>query len=1133
MENKSIEEKLKSASESLNKAQAQNSERDVPMRDTSLDDRINEVREKMRKDSLLAEKNAADKLAERDYENFYRRKISKTASTAAAEKIEKRNEKELLLREEREREAKESAMREREEFNSRIGETDGLLSLIRNRKKSHSEKPETVPEPSREPKKAEPIRNAEENPPRDNMPKKSESYYSQKDFGIGINTVYDIPAPHDYTDDAPLYRDILEEQAPSSDSAPLSYTGADLFGLDVGLAAGLVAAISKTPEEEEFIPYPEEEVYPEISEHGLFEAQTDENVNQSIHFTPPPQHTVRVTGYRPVPLAGDYPDRTEHNISKSSLDGVSLYSDEDIDRISSEYKNDPLAHDGLFPDYTDSYDSYAKENDLAADGYDDILSASLFAAAAVKGRDTDKRDSESLSYIQSNEYETDELDAYMGIDSEISHEFTAAEAYFPDGEPQYDEASLFQRELYRDSELYPDAKHTEESAAYTSDYPIYDTHYFDREYNGASYQTDGGISALTEARAYESGHEFSADEFFAESVSDALPEEASFPKAYTDSELYGGYSDILYGEAAAATADFANHSGEDLRFQEDYRDILTDEALGNAELGEEYYATKFVDFGAPNGNGGHYRADLRSDSDSRALSEYETALGMKMPEPKKYDIKEEDYAADFGEASLYSLDAEEAAPVAEHADYSDFTERSLRGFVKESEKRVSEYKREVKKLSKRQSRLSTAEALELTVDKLNINRAIVEERAESLSAACAVGSGSCKRRFKKLLSESIAEYNVAVGEYEAETGYTLSYASRSIPSDIIAGRAYRRLPVVNYIMEDEFDGTESALHGMSRSERKQFRKEQLRVAKESEREEARLRKMSSGKRVRGGKSGTELSDVQKKIDRNTRMLEARFDSEKTELEKARDFAEYSFSASYKNKKDTVRELDAAMRSLGKKRAEAIRLDRDDSERYYAALLIRPETVALKKRGKLDRLESLNMRLDALLSERERINEQLIKLYTGGSEGRKSDRQNAKSVKVRRKTARKVKRRFRRDMKILNDRIPLDLKEKLVKCANKIIAAEAENGDLRYKIKKQRPNFSVKRDMKRRIKENRASIKRYLSDYRHFLKKCRRYAERRKDFKIQLLWIFFVLLLIGAGIAVYFIFGDKIAAFFSK
>ncbi len=498
------------------------------------------------------------------------------------------------------------------------------------------------------------------------------------------------------------------------------------------------------------------------------------------------------------------------------------------------------------------------------------------------------------------------------------------------------------------------------------------------------------------------------------------------------------------------------------------------------------------------------------DDDGDLVSELERELGYESQRGFEEEIRE----GDFEGEELLALDGTELTT-------REYDRHSLALYLKESEKRVDSSKRSIRKLSGRTLGTNLVRDVENTVIKLNYQKSIVDERCSALNVICRGGFKSYIKRYRKLLLNEINEYNAIAAEYETVTGYTLVYASRSIPDDIAAGRPYQKLPNVNFVNE-ELDLTESAPRGkMSKSERRAFHREQLRLAKESEREEKRIKKLARGKGEdeRVIKSA-ELADIGRKIDKSVNLINARTDGRIAEYKKQIDLTEYTFSVKQSDKRHLINNYKLEAKRTAAKRKDAVKAERYDAERYYSALLMTPDSVKnVKKRSKRDRLESLHMRLEALLAERERVDEQLVKLYTGGTE--KKDKINRGLLRARRRTAKKIKRCFMRDMKILDKKIPLDVKEKIVKCCNKIIATEVENTDLRYRLRHNKLQGRAKYDAKYKIKENKRALRRYYKDYRRFLKRGGKYVERLRGTKIQIAWVLGTLIAVGIIVWLYF------------
>lgn len=394
-----------------------------------------------------------------------------------------------------------------------------------------------------------------------------------------------------------------------------------------------------------------------------------------------------------------------------------------------------------------------------------------------------------------------------------------------------------------------------------------------------------------------------------------------------------------------------------------------------------------------------------------------------------------------------------------------------------------------------------------------------------------------KKQRKRLLTDAINEYNSTLSDYESRTGESFSKANLSLVADIAAGKAYTPLPLITYSDErlinlpefsEDFELDETRL--ISRREKN---RDKLRFLRESRREEKRIARFAKGRAAARLGAGEKISLFGQKIERDAFLIKTRNEALTIDAESRLDYLQYSFSANHKEKLKQRRELKAKIRKLKSEKRSELKCGKRDSERYYSQLLVTADSAGITKRNAIDKLDSLNMQLEALLSERERINEQLIKLYSGDVRGDGDKKINRGIKKITRKTARRVSKRFSRKMRVLEKRVPLDIKEKLAKSVNKIIDAEILIATLRYKIRKTKPRGEAKRDMKQKIRENRAAIKYYLSDYHRFLKRARAYAERAFGVKIQVAWVLAVLAVLVTLTVLYLRFEAPVNAFFHR
>lgn len=450
----------------------------------------------------------------------------------------------------------------------------------------------------------------------------------------------------------------------------------------------------------------------------------------------------------------------------------------------------------------------------------------------------------------------------------------------------------------------------------------------------------------------------------------------------------------------------------------------------------------------------------------------------------------------------------------EHYDFYAYNKGELKRLIKEHESLIASLEDSMKRKEKDGYSSSVIRSV---VDRLNLLKEIIGERVLILSACVAINSERHINKHRLKLLREISVYNFAAKEYKAETGYTLPEVSETLPADVIANRSYVLPSYIRYIEEDLqiSPDEEITFNGSPRSNKREIGRELLDVAKAE---------MSSVKR---NELLSALDDSLDAIGKSVLAVKSRFEYEINECRERLSFLDNSYSVNGRDRALTRRELLRRIRKLERNKKKALILEKEDSRRYSSALLISSDMAGNEKTR--TRLESLRLRLDTVLREREEIDTRLITLYTGDSKGELS--LIRKTSAIRKRSSRGVSRRFRRDMRILNKRIPLDIKEKLVRLVNELIDRESSANALRYRMKRMKRGSAARRDLAREIKLRESSLKPLYGDYKSMLKRARKYEEHIRDFKVQALWIFGTLLVLFGVFAVYVIFRDEIHGFF--
>ena len=664
------------------------------------------------------------------------------------------------------------------------------------------------------------------------------------------------------------------------------------------------------------------------------------------------------------------------------------------------------------------------------------------------------------------------------------------------------------------------------------------------EYNEndcAQYGADTSYEPYSD-EVFFASYENKEDESFASSFeSEKLADEKIYPDVYQNGVLLDaghvyeenyGFSDIGYESIDDTGADFdapqiipngltENDSYGSENFADAAEFKLAAEQSGEYKSSFEYekYPTE-SDFGITNVSGESF-----DEYEAKALDTVDTVTAEGVWEPfeisptyKEAHVQDENLneinalsESDINhEFSGEYKDGGELLSFGEYEDnfgFSPLGRKELSALVKSKEKGIELLK----------SQMHTGEyypgGSRFIVEDLNLQKDVLDERAALLSTCQKAGFGDMVERQKAEMLSEIAGYNELVEKYERELGHTLPLASRAIPADIIAGREYQKLSYVSFAEEEFFEVEEYRFSksGISREEKKSL------LEADREQREREKRKYSL----------SEKNPSEKAIERSIDEIDVRIDySINSAIEKL-DFMDNSFSVNSADNKAERRALKKKIRRLERIRKKVKEEELYNIKRYYSALAIEPESVfGAKKQASL---ESLRMRLDSVLNERNELNSRLIELYTDGNR-EDVEKINRCGAAIRRRSSKRVKRRLSREMRVLRERIPLDIKEKLVISANKLIEAESYADSLEYRMKKTKIRGNARRDMKNEIKKRRRSLKLLYADYKHFLKKARKHVERAEDFKKQLYWLLLLALIIGAALGVYFIFREQILGF---
>ncbi len=273
-----------------------------------------------------------------------------------------------------------------------------------------------------------------------------------------------------------------------------------------------------------------------------------------------------------------------------------------------------------------------------------------------------------------------------------------------------------------------------------------------------------------------------------------------------------------------------------------------------------------------------------------------------------------------------------------------------------------------------------------------------------------------------------------------------------------------------------------------------------------------------------------LHFIADRVDENVKLVEMRMLYEIAEYKQKHKISALSFSLEfgreYRNERELYREVNRRMNKMRR----AIRLERDNNRRYYLVLADRCIADPVRREKNRARIESLIRRMDFLLTERHKINNRLMELYTGDS----AEDKKPLAEKIGKKATRVAKRVYR-SMKKLAKRVrrmraPDELREKIFELMNERITTYSRRAQLEESLRRLKPRGEARRKMKREYRECCKRIRYINSDLKDFVKKAERYDTVYYENGKQLAWIFGTLVVLGALCGLYLLNKEAIDAF---
>ncbi len=246
------------------------------------------------------------------------------------------------------------------------------------------------------------------------------------------------------------------------------------------------------------------------------------------------------------------------------------------------------------------------------------------------------------------------------------------------------------------------------------------------------------------------------------------------------------------------------------------------------------------------------------------------------------------------------------------------------------------------------------------------------------------------------------------------------------------------------------------------------------------------------------------------------LIEARLSYEIDRLKRRRRIDEYTFSTDGTGRRSGGRSTERSVSRRVKYLGKAKRCEQATSRAFYLAARDSYEVDPERRMRKSAEIDSVVRRMELLLSERVAIDNELIKLYTGATQGG-SQTEFKRGSKRAERAARKMWRAQRKAAKHLDGlHAPLDLKERIYAMMNERTLAAADIEYSKAALRQRGLDRSQKRAHSKNISRQRKNIRYLEADIKHFMKKAERHNEKHKADKEHHVWLVVLAALLAVG-----------------
>lgn len=507
------------------------------------------------------------------------------------------------------------------------------------------------------------------------------------------------------------------------------------------------------------------------------------------------------------------------------------------------------------------------------------------------------------------------------------------------------------------------------------------------------------------------------------------------------------------------------------------------------------------------------------------LDDYEKALSEK-------HLTEYDGNTDDVEHADISIGMDRNDPQGE--DIGIFAKTELSRRLSDYHKQESILKTKLKKIDSKKKKLSYAENVRLTVEKIGIHKEIVETAIEALRACVYAESKVNISKHKKFLTKEIFAYNSAIKEYETLTGKELRRISPQIADDVIEGKICDPIPNVYYV-DDGNQSHESFTHyepsiSKDNSYSDAFFTDSARSKSADAYDYDDTEENENGK-IFEKEHSKRISEIRRISERDVLLVALRNEYKLSHYETEYHMLQHSFAVNDRQKVKRMQRLDRKITKIRSNLRRSVKLERDDNRRYYYLLTVDPMKERVSRDARREVLDALKLRLEILLAERAEINERIIALYGGSDKSFRNLKIERKAAGVRRKYTKVMYRRQQRlAAKVQRMKAPSDLKEKLFELLNKKTEKVAVLEEKIYRLKRARPKGKARCELVRDVKNAGRAIKYVDADIKYLMKKLKRHQQRYEDDKSWAITMIVFSVVAVALVVGWYFYGDTVKAY---